>query len=205
MCCTSVKCVFGSLAFLTSSMRVLILKSNGGAYKTALKHTTQPLIPTMYAPPVIFLQSKCLYLICLGQFILVTSFASCRTATTRRKTRCSFTCVRLYSRVFRFSRYVYFQWGKFQIIAKIVWSMAELQDRLRVSNTYNFEPHPDISQLIDEAKPMSEEVSSGQFVPTSTLNISLQMIVEKTFPTLGETPPSRSGYWNMRVLRKVLG
>ncbi|KAG9101036.1 hypothetical protein FRC06_003427 [Ceratobasidium sp. 370] len=29
------------------SMRLLILKSNGGAYKTALKHTTMPVIPTM--------------------------------------------------------------------------------------------------------------------------------------------------------------
>ncbi|KAG8705249.1 hypothetical protein FRC08_001749 [Ceratobasidium sp. 394] len=29
------------------SLRLLILKSNGGAYKTALKHTTMPVIPTM--------------------------------------------------------------------------------------------------------------------------------------------------------------
>ncbi|KAF8609632.1 ras GEF [Ceratobasidium sp. AG-I] len=133
------------------SMRVLILTSNGGAYRTALKHTSQPLIPTMA--------------IHTSDLVRVMSNSDYKEDNPEL-----------------------IHWGKFQIIAKIVWLMHDLQTRLRASTSYDFGPHPEIARLITNAKPMSEEV-----------------IIEKTFPTPGEVPPARGGIWSGRMIRKVLG
>ncbi|KDN50204.1 hypothetical protein RSAG8_01540, partial [Rhizoctonia solani AG-8 WAC10335] len=78
------------------SLRVLILKSNGTAYKTALKHTTQPLIPTMA--------------IHTSDLVRVMS-----------------------NRDYKEGDPTLIHWGKFQIIAKIVNQMIELQGRLRAT------------------------------------------------------------------------
>ncbi|KAH7345017.1 hypothetical protein B0J17DRAFT_638008 [Rhizoctonia solani] len=131
------------------SLRVLILKSNGTAYKTALKHTTQPLIPTM----------------------------AIHTSDLVRV---------MLNRDYRESDPSLIHWGKFQIIAKIVNQMIELQDRLRVTNNYDFPARPDIASLLNDPKAMTEE-----------------MIVQKTFPSMNESNAGRAGTWGVRVLRKV--
>ncbi|CAE6448402.1 unnamed protein product [Rhizoctonia solani] len=131
------------------SLRVLILKSNGTAYKTALKHTTQPLIPTM----------------------------AIHTSDLVRV---------MLNRDYKESDPSLIHWGKFQIIAKIVNQMIELQDRLRVTNNYNFPARPDIASLLNDPKAMTDE-----------------MIVQKTFPSMSESNGGRAGTWGARVLRKV--
>ncbi|KAF8761740.1 Guanine nucleotide exchange factor for Ras-like small GTPases [Rhizoctonia solani] len=78
-------------------------------------------------------------------------------------------------------------WGKFQIIAKIVNQMIELQGRLRATNIYSFPDRPHIASLLNDPKTMTEE-----------------MIVLKTFPSSAtETNVGRTGTWGARVLRKV--
>ncbi|CAE6408309.1 unnamed protein product [Rhizoctonia solani] len=132
------------------SLRVLILKSNGTAYKTALKHTTQPLIPTMA--------------IHTSDLVRVMS-----------------------NRDYKEDDPALIHWGKFQIIAKIVNQMIELQDRLRATSNYNFPDRPNIASLLNDPKTMTEE-----------------MIVLKTFPSsVIETNAGRTGTWGARVLRKV--
>ncbi|CAE6422597.1 unnamed protein product [Rhizoctonia solani] len=103
------------------SLRVLILKSNGTAYKTALKHTTQPLIPTMA--------------IHTSDLVRVMS-----------------------NRDYKEDDPTLIHWGKFQIIAKIVNQMVELQDRLRATNNYNFPDRPSIASMLSDPKTMTEEV-----------------------------------------------
>ncbi|CAE7060819.1 unnamed protein product [Rhizoctonia solani] len=131
------------------SLRVLILKSNGTAYKTALKHTTQPLIPTMA--------------IHTSDLVRVMS-----------------------NRDYKEGDQTLIHWGKFQIIAKIVNQMMELQGRLRATDNYNFSARPDITSLLNDPKTMTEE-----------------MIAQKTFPSMNETNAGRAGTWGARVLRKV--
>ncbi|CAE6476596.1 unnamed protein product [Rhizoctonia solani] len=131
------------------SLRVLILKSNGTAYKTALKHTTQPLIPTM----------------AIHTSDLVRVMAN---------------------RDYKEDDPTLIHWGKFQIIAKIVNQMTELQGRLHTTDSYNFTARPDIASLLNDPKTMTEE-----------------MIVQKTFPSMNETSAGRAGTWGARVLRKV--
>ncbi|CUA76706.1 Ras guanine nucleotide exchange factor K [Rhizoctonia solani] len=131
------------------SLRVLILKSNGTAYKTALKHTTQPLIPTMA--------------IHTSDLVRVMS-----------------------NRDYKDGDPTLIHWGKFQIIAKIVHQMIELQGRLRATDNYNFPVRPDVATLLNDPKTMTEE-----------------MIVQKTFPSMNETNAGRAGTWGARVLRKV--
>ncbi|GAB1518903.1 hypothetical protein RhiTH_001968 [Rhizoctonia solani] len=134
----------------TRSLRVLILKSNGTAYKTALKHTTQPLIPTMA--------------IHTSDLVRVMS-----------------------NRDYKEDAPTLIHWGKFQIIAKIVNQMIELQGRLRATNIYSFPDRPHIASLLNDPKTMTEE-----------------MIVLKTFPSSAtETNVGRTGTWGARVLRKV--
>ncbi|KAJ1311462.1 hypothetical protein OPQ81_009951 [Rhizoctonia solani] len=131
------------------SLRVLILKSNGTAYKTALKHTTQPLIPTMA--------------IHTSDLVRVMS-----------------------NRDYKEGDPTLIHWGKFQIIAKIVNQMVELQGRLRVTDNYSFPARPEIASLLNDPKTMTED-----------------MIVQKTFPSMNETNAGRAGTWGARVLRKV--
>ncbi|KAG8734143.1 hypothetical protein FRC11_010888 [Ceratobasidium sp. 423] len=131
------------------SLRVLILKSNGTAYKTALKHTTQPLIPTMA--------------IHTSDLVRVMS-----------------------NRDYKEGDPTLIHWGKFQIIAKIVNQMIELQGRLRTTDNYNFPARPDLASLLNDPKTMTDE-----------------MIVQKTFPSMNETNAGRAGTWGARVLRKV--
>ncbi|QRV76539.1 RasGEF domain protein [Ceratobasidium sp. AG-Ba] len=133
------------------SMRVLILKSNGGAYKTALKHASLPLIPTMA--------------IHTSDIVRVMS-----------------------NRDYKEGNPQLIHWGKFQIIARIAKQMLELQGRIQRTSAYNFQPHPEVAQILRDIKPMSEE-----------------MIVEKTYPPLEDLPPPKPGSaWSARVIRKVL-
>ncbi|KAG9125128.1 hypothetical protein FRC07_008872 [Ceratobasidium sp. 392] len=133
------------------SMRVLILKSNGSAYKTALKHTSLPLIPTMA--------------IHTSDMVRVMSNRDSKEGNPKL-----------------------IHWGKFQIIARIANEMVELQARIHRTADYNFQPHPEIAQVLREIKPMPEEV-----------------IDERTYPPPEEPPPpTASSIWTARVIRTVL-